>query len=182
MKFKLRIERDEDASNPRDDDNIGTMVCFHRRYQLGDKNQPYKQSDFNSWDELKFAIETDNPGTTTILPLYLYDHSGLAISTGEFLDHWDSGQVGWIYASQLVMDNESIKLENREKILEGEVSNYNEYLRGNIYGYVITDAETGDFIDSVGGFYGEDEAKQEGKAALDMLQELEEQRQQILAH
>lgn len=32
-----------------------------------------------------------------ILPLYLYDHSGLTMSTSDFGDRWDSGCVGFIY-------------------------------------------------------------------------------------
>ena len=32
-----------------------------------------------------------------ILPLYLYDHSGLTMSTNDFGDRWDSGCVGFIY-------------------------------------------------------------------------------------
>lgn len=40
-----------------------------------------------------------------MLPLYLYDHSGLAMSTETFVGkavhaEWDSGQVGWIYVSK----------------------------------------------------------------------------------
>ena len=40
-----------------------------------------------------------------MLPLYLYDHSGLAMSTESFSGRaphaeWDSGQVGWIYVSK----------------------------------------------------------------------------------
>lgn len=30
----LKIRPDTDPSNPRDDDNAGTMVCFHKRYRL----------------------------------------------------------------------------------------------------------------------------------------------------
>lgn len=32
-----------------------------------------------------------------ILPLYLYDHSGITMNTCGFSCPWDSGQVGWIY-------------------------------------------------------------------------------------
>lgn len=35
-----------------------------------------------------------------ILPLYLYDHGGITISTRPFSCPWDSGQVGYIYASK----------------------------------------------------------------------------------
>ena len=32
------ISPDEMADSPRSWDNLGTMVCWHRRYQLGDKH------------------------------------------------------------------------------------------------------------------------------------------------
>ena len=35
-----------------------------------------------------------------MLPLYLLDHSGLAMKTTSFHDPWDSGQIGWIYVSK----------------------------------------------------------------------------------
>jgi hypothetical protein len=41
-----------------------------------------------------------------ILPVYLYDHSGLTINTTGFTCPWDSGQIGWIYAS-----HEQVKAE-----------------------------------------------------------------------
>ena len=36
-----------------------------------------------------------------MMPLYLMDHSGLAMQTESFHDPWDSGQVGWIYVTAL---------------------------------------------------------------------------------
>ena len=40
-----------------------------------------------------------------ILPLYLYDHSGIAIKVGSFIckavhAEWDSGKIGFIYATK----------------------------------------------------------------------------------
>ena len=35
-----------------------------------------------------------------ILPLYLYDHSGISMKTTPFSCQWDSGQVGWIYVEK----------------------------------------------------------------------------------
>lgn len=34
--YVLVIQPDDDPLNPREDDNFGKMVCFHRRYHLGD--------------------------------------------------------------------------------------------------------------------------------------------------
>ena len=39
-----------------------------------------------------------------ILPLYLYDHSGITMNTCGFSCPWDSGQVGWIYADKAMIE------------------------------------------------------------------------------
>ena len=75
-KYKLEIEQDNDPMNPRREwDNLGTMVCFHKRYDLGDKTD-YRSEDYDSWEGLKQGI-IENEGEVFILPLYLYDHSEL---------------------------------------------------------------------------------------------------------
>ena len=44
-----------DFGNPRENDNLGTMVCFHGRYNLGDKHN-YNSNDYNSFGEMEKAI------------------------------------------------------------------------------------------------------------------------------
>lgn len=107
-----------DGCNPRGDDNLGTMVCWHGHYDLGDKHD---YIDGEAWlrdlaDKLGIDTEVnDKDGywqgrnmkeiyedvkkQVVMLPLYLLDHSGLTMSTRDFHDKWDSGQVGWIYAT-----------------------------------------------------------------------------------
>jgi len=46
-------------------------------------------------------------GKYVILPLYLYDHGGITMSTGAFSCPWDSGQVGWIYAPKKTFIDET---------------------------------------------------------------------------
>lgn len=152
------ILRDTDPENPRDpyyQENLGSMVCWHKRYNLGDKHTFDDPIDFaqdlalknTSWSELLQYIKdghtkdlrlvpegegyqlqsrsmfdnnkwADMDGLkitdvlkemytpeliglcedkVAILPLYLYDHSGLTMSTSDFGDRWDSGCVGFIY-------------------------------------------------------------------------------------
>lgn len=93
-----------------------------------------------------------------ILPVYLYDHSGLAISTTSFSDRWDSGQLGCIYAT-----HEDIKrtygsvtpetIEQAQNLLRGEVSEYDHYLNGECYGFTLY--KNGRETDRCGGFLGE---------------------------
>lgn len=157
---KLKLVHDSSPDSPRNWDNLGTMICFHRRYDLGDKHS-YSSDDYSSWEEMKQAIiKEENPAV--ILPLYLYNHSGISISTGAFSCRWDSGQIGFILVSKKKALEEfggkivTAKLKERiEKILEGEVETYTQYVEGNVYGFEIVD-EDDNHIDSCYGFYGSD--------------------------
>jgi len=140
-----------DDYNPRtEQDNLTKMVCFHKRYDLGDEHE-YNQNDYDSWEELKESIE-ENEDVLLIKPLYLYDHSGLTVSTKPFSCPWDSGQIGWVYITQEQADLMGTSKEDFERILLNEVEEYDKFLRGEVYGYIIT--ENGEEVDSCGGFIG----------------------------
>lgn len=157
--FRIDIVYDTYPENPRTAwDNLGTMVCFHNRYDLGDTlKHKYEQEDYNSWDELKEQLIKD--GAFVILPLYLYDHSGITMNTTGFHCPWDSGQVGFIYIThkkakhEYGKDYESRK-EDIKKYLENEVSTYDNYLTGNVYGFEVYDDDE-NLVDSCYGFYGD---------------------------
>lgn len=164
---ELRILYDLDPIDPRSEDNLSSMVCFHRRYNLGD-NHDYSSSDFNDWSELKEQIEKDND-IAIILPLYLYDHSGITISTSPFSCSWDSGQIGYIFITkETIRNNYNVKriskkmLERIRKYLLSEVETYDHYLTGQVFGFQIIEksfcekceTEEEDIIDSCWGFYG----------------------------
>lgn len=112
-----------------------------------------------------------------ILPLYLYDHGGITISTGKFSCPWDSGQVGYIYISieqarkEWSSDTLEEVISRATKYLEGEVSEYDAYLRGDVVGCIAEDEE-GDEIDSCWGYYPDekgnhDYAIEEAKSSID---------------
>jgi len=139
------------------------MVCFHKRYDIGDKHE-YKSENFNSrwngWDELKSALRTHNPGCL-ISPLFLMDHSGLSISTIPFGCKWDSGQIGFIFITQnIIIEHFNGDDKKAESCLLAEVSQYDQYLRGDIYGFILRNKPCkecggpGKNLDSCWGFYG----------------------------
>jgi len=143
--YRIKIVQDDNPYNPRDDDNYGIMYCWHNRYSLGDEeaSKKYDPDDYDGWESLGKAIDKGE-GAVIRLPLYLYDHSGITISTGSFNDQWDSGQVGWIITTrkQIELMNGKTKLTKKElarftKYLENEVKTYDDYLRGECYGYVV---------------------------------------------
>jgi len=162
MKYKLKIIQDQDIESPREWDNLGTMYCEHRRYNLGDEDADDIRNDEGEFDK-------DVERNYIILPLYLYDHSGITMNTTGFSCPWDSGQVGYIYVSRADVRKEfgvkviSPKLYKRVvEILESEVATYDQYLTGDVYGFKLIaiedgeEDETGDEVDSCWGFYGSD--------------------------
>jgi hypothetical protein len=98
-----------------------------------------------------------------IMPLYLLDNSGIAISTRDFHDRWDSGQVGWTYASYAEVakeygDASPENIERARGLLNSEAETYDYYLRGECYGFQLF--RDGVEEDSCWGFLGSfDEAK-----------------------
>jgi len=225
--YILILRDDTDTDSPRQDDCFGKMVCWHRRYNLGDKhdysdpdeflrrlvrekNIPDKElieyiksgqsdtvkleydrsarqwdvrsydSQFKKWftdcsfdapltgkeielaDALAESMQMDDlmaiaEKHNCILPLYLYDHSGITMNTTGFSCPWDSGQVGWVYASHKDIKKEygSFSEENAEKamnLLRGEVTYYDHYIRGDCYGFQLYNGD--EEVDSCWGFIG----------------------------
>jgi hypothetical protein len=165
--FKLRIIRDEDPISPREWDNVGTIVARHWRYNLGDDNAPeIDWSDFDCWEAVEQHLR-DEYGATVVLPVYLYDHSGLALSTTPFTCRWDSGRVGAIYATAdsvaSILGNADV--EAVREALRAEVEEYNRYVEGDVWGFVVQDP-WGHVVDSCFGFYDKDDAENQGQASL----------------
>ena len=129
--------------DPREEyDNLGTMVCFHRRYQLGDKGHGYTPDSLT---------ELMRRGKIIYLPLYLYDHSGLAMSWNDgypFNDPWDAGCVGIIFVHYDTVRKEfgcdEITDDVRNRVLDtlrAEVEEYDDYLRGTVEEYDVEEEE-----------------------------------------
>lgn len=169
--FILEIFTDETPESPREWDNLGTMLCLHKRYKLGDKHG-YTAEDFEGWEDMEQTLKTEED-IHTILPLYLYDHSGVLISTRPFGCPWDSGRIGFIYVTNKKVREEGINPDKVEEYLRGEVATYDQYLRGDVYRYEVSRVSVCDhghehteYVDGCGGFFGEEDCITEAKSAL----------------
>ena len=164
--FEARyLIQDDNPIDTREDENLGTMVCFHRRYTLGDKTD-LNSDMFNGWGELEDYLIKEKKAIM-ILPLYLYDHSGISIKVGSFQGYlpqghaeFDSGQVGFIYMTAENLKEVGFAKNRVEKYLISEVETYNQYLKGDVYCIVKEifnlNKESIDY-DTVGGYYGYEE-------------------------
>jgi len=135
-------------------------------------------------------IEVDK--VAIMLPLYLYDHSGITMRVSPFSCPWDSGQVGWIFATlesiraEFGVKRVTAKIRERvTKMLTSEVAEYDQYLTGDVWGYVIDakdniDDEGDEYVDvgSCWGFFGSDYCKE---AALEEADAIERERLPLMA-
>lgn len=159
--YTIKIVPDDDPENPvRDWDGLmGEMICWHRNYDLGNKHDFANPQDFLEYVK-------DNKEVVAYLPLFLYDHSGITMSTGAFHCPWDSGQVGWIYATRKEVREKygndirftKKMVERVTEDLENTVKVYDDYITGAVYGFIVENSE-GEEIDSCWGFYGYDHDK-----------------------
>ncbi len=197
-KYTLEVIQDEYPDDPRNWSNVCTMVCWHRRYKLGDDHSFESPDEFmqhlyldvigkhwcdehesDDWQDV--YKELQNTDLVLIKQINLYDHSGITISTSSgypYNDRWDSCCVGFIYVTKKTIFKEcgGITEENwkdmADEYLEGEVQTYDQYLRGDVYGYtliktvivqekcphcgeVIREYEDEEEVDSCWGFYGD---------------------------
>jgi hypothetical protein len=164
----IEIYSDISSENPiKFWDTLGEYVCWHQRYDLGNSSR------FKTPEEVVSYAKRTN---SLLFPLYMYDHSGISLSLSNsnypFNDKWDAGQVGFV----LVDRNKALKFFSKKKfttqlkqkiemVIAGEIETYNQFLAGDVYGYVIS--KDGEEIDSCWGYYGQDYCLSEAKACVD---------------
>ena len=186
---ELHIVYESDPDSPRNWDNLGTMICVHSRYNLGDVHYKSKLeglkhiavslgitkiiNDLDMYEEVYEDEEQlqdwiNSREDFVMLPLYLYDHGGITMSTSAFSCRWDSGQVGYIYCStdKILKEYGNTNIDTLSKVesnLKSEVKTYDQYLTGDVYGFKLYKVETCDkghkhldFLNSCYGFYGYD--------------------------
>lgn len=187
--YTIEIIADQDPPNPRtENDNASTMYCCHGRYSLGDKQ--YSNPD-EVFSDMIDACGVETAGSVgelpaIVLPLYLYDHSGITISTTPFACRWDSGQVGYVMMTYAEIHKafhsgtcpDGFKptpdiVEKVEQLIRAEVSEYDDYLTGNCYGYRVYPEgsdpdEEGESCYGIFGSY-EKNALTQAKEAIDAL-------------
>lgn len=177
--LRMKLTREEELSifDPRDNDNLGVMVCSHRSYRIGDRvNSTVEHALLETYAQggeqaviKRLRAEQD---ATVVLPLYLLDHSGLAMRAGRsFADvdpgQWDSGLVGFIFDTAETRELTGVGPEHVEQALRAEVNEYDQWLQGDVWAYVIERRQCCDLghehwehVDSCGGFIGWDWARQ----------------------
>lgn len=158
---RLTIGYDSTPESPRKWENSWSLSCSHIKYDLGDENCRLNVGDYDSWEEYGEALR-DEYDIVEMVPLYMLDHSNLALSIVDFNDRFDSGQIGFAFLTAEnqkdlagaygITDLHEASLE----VLKQELKVYEDYLNGETYSIIMDNVNTGEMIDGRGGFYGTD--------------------------
>jgi hypothetical protein len=161
---EIKIVTDLNAESPREWDNLCIIHTAHRNYSIGDVSH-------NDRESIKAAEREAKRNGDLVLPLYMFDHSGITIALTPFSCRWDSGQVGFVQVPRLKMMEEfgkklfTSKLKQKGRSLaEGEVETLDIYVRGDVCGFDVDDG-----ADSCYGFYSVKEAMAEAKSVVDWM-------------
>jgi hypothetical protein len=151
--IQVSIHYDDTVESPREWENLGTMALFHKKYKVSNEDDLTIQQ----------SIKIYNSDDYICLPVYMYDHSGISLSTSNemypFNDVWDAGQLGIIFVRKDKVRKEfgvkRISSALKQRIianLKAEVEAYGQFLNGDVF--VVDRLEDGEITDSCGGFFG----------------------------
>ena len=135
----ISIYPDNDCESPDNWGDDSIFLCgFHRDFYV----TPH---DIKSSEDIDKYKDTHH-----IFALTAYIHGGVALSLSSdgypFNDRWDSCQVGVVF-----VEKKWKRLrKSAEKSASGLVDTWNDYLSGNVYGYIAEESD-----DSCWGFYGD---------------------------
>ena len=174
----INIYYDPDPQSPREWDNLSTFYTSHPHYRPEEDFYRHfeREEVFDHYGDFSDSFEKKY----IALKIYLYDHSGLTISSGPFSCPWDSGLFGMVAVSIEKVKKEygwkKITAARRRKIegyLQREIDIYDQYLRGEVYGFQITPEDNdSDILGSCWGYFGDsgiEQLKAECRDTIDAL-------------
>lgn len=173
--YTIEVVPTYDPLDPFEDGlKLGHHAFFHRTYRLGDGDIPFAHTDFGGWDAMREYIEGKRGLNAICLPVYMYDHSGITINTTGFSCGWDSGQIGFTYATrQDIREWYGCKYvrkpreEQALELLKSEIELLDKHIRGEVYDWRILQDDN--HVESCGQYYGEEEAIQNAKHYINGL-------------
>lgn len=162
QEYTLTINVDEFPDDPRNWDNMCTIVCWHNRYNLGDKHTFNDADEFceslcykvlhkdhddfyhlNLQEKINMLNDSD---LILIKPINMYEHGNITVSTSNaypYNDRWDAGCIGFIYITKEKILKETLNTaenwkETADTLIEAEMTTYDDYCRGDVYDFTLT--------------------------------------------
>lgn len=192
--YTVQVVYDQLAENPRDEfDTLGTIEVFGRFQPALGSNDCDHSANSRREKELDEALREilDDDPTAVVLPLNVKYDGVIDVAVPSTRDKFTAAIAGYlltgdeetlvqqlpervdafIYANtrQLIHEYEDDSPETRTialDVMKGEIATYNQWVNGDVYGFIVTNADD-DEIDSCWGFYDIEECQHEGESSAE---------------
>jgi hypothetical protein len=162
----IDFDADYEANNPREWSVFSRLFCWHPNYILGDE-QFVNAEGRGAVDKGGAQFETIEDvynhiveqGGVNIIPLFLYDHSGISLIAGPTIETlspedvstagrnlfdsagWDTSWVGFAFTTPQSIAESRCPEDEIDALMRDEIRIYSSYLRGEVYFYCVEDAD-----------------------------------------
>lgn len=158
-RFRIRILNDQSPSSPREDTNLCRIIGWNRDYRLSDEDEPsprYIGVDQSAEEYVESVFGPDDDGNRADVLFYAplrlddYGSGGVRLSIGGDGFDWKRSD-GVVYIApgdwNDCMGENHPKPTTRDawiELIKGEIELYQDYINGNVYGYVVEKVVTCD--------------------------------------
>ena len=181
VQAELVYDTDADADNPRECDNLGTILIapskshwIANRDSAVDTSIPFGNSPYEHWDNIRREqLKLKKSDIAIVYPITKYEHGFISLSLG-YKQGWDYTISGFIYITKETLRKcygvdritKSI-IERAKNCLQAELDLLTSWLNGDCYGwcikeYALTDDgldwEEVDTLDSCWGYFDKEQA------------------------
>lgn len=189
----------QDVESPRQDEgNLGVLVMKHGRLNVPAEGDLVERIGRGLAEHSLRAVTRWLKvchGATMVLPVYGYDHGQVRFKASEepsypFDDPWDGSLAGLIYDTPATREAAGLSLDNPatvpliEAALTAEVDAYDKWANNELWRFEIREVAADGFevIDSCGGYYSEQEARDAGTEAMPPVPSPEQVAQDTILH
>lgn len=162
--YLLTIEQDDYAENPREWDNVSTILTWTKNYKIGDDHDLSDsmwdaladlcvKNNILTWEEIdgkhlfenRLGLALQESENVAFRWISAYEHSGITISTAigsyPYDDRWDSGIIGFGFVTKEQHEKQCGERKDWKrdalKIIDSEVETVDQWLRGECYRYTL---------------------------------------------
>ena len=190
-KAKAELVYDQHATNPRECDNLGTILIapnkahwIANRDSAVDTSIPLGNSPYEHWENLRNKqLNLKKSDIAIAYPITKYEHGAISLSLG-YTQGWDYGIVGFVYVTKETIrkcygvDRITKSIERAKNCIQSELDMLTSWLNSECYGwhikeYALTDDgldwEEVDVLDSCWEYFDKEQALDDMKDALNCL-------------
>ena len=190
-KVQAELVYDQDATNPREWDNLGTILIAPSKSHwiasqddVIDTSIPQGNNPFKHWENLRREqLKLKKSDIAIAYPVTKYEHGAISLSLG-YKSGWDYTVSGFIYVTKeqvrecfgVTRITQSI-IAQAESCLQSELDMLTAWLNGECYGWCIKEYALDDdgleweevgTIDSCWGYFDQEQALDDMKDALNL--------------